>query len=197
MGKIPILIITIAIVTPWFWFSPVPKDLFNFDPKNDIQVSRNTVGWKRGKILKGPLDKIFLNWPEELFNKKLEVVMENLDIGNYFFAGHPRERVGVKEVQKFFIFQFLLFVLGFFNGKIGRYKNFLFFYTLAILFFTFIFEWRLYYQTLFFAPPMILIMALGLEKVLSWKKMGKLVFFSFTAAEFLLFWSLFTKGFLK
>ncbi|OGM34660.1 hypothetical protein A3D01_06495 [Candidatus Woesebacteria bacterium RIFCSPHIGHO2_02_FULL_39_13] len=196
VGKIPIFIIAIAIITPWFWFIPVPENLFNLDLKKDIQTSRDMVGWERGKIQKGPLDKFFLNWPEVIFNGRLEVVMENLDIGNYFFAGHPRERVGVKEVQKFFFFQFLLFVIGFFNGRIVKYKKFMFFYTLTALFFTFIFKWRLYDQTLVFAPIMILVMALGLEKVLSWKTPRKLLFFGFALGEFLLFRSLLMKGFL-
>lgn len=198
MGKIPIFVITIAIaiITPWFWFLPYPKNLFNLDLKKDIQTSRDMVGWERGKIQKGSLDKIFLNWPEEVFNGRMEVVMENLDIGNYFFAGHPRERVGVKEVQKFFFFQFILFVLGFLNGRIVKYKKFLFFYTLTVFLFTFIFKWVSYNQTLVFAPVMILIMALGFEKVLFWKPPVKLLFFSFAMSEFLLFWSLFMKGFL-
>ena len=97
---------------------------------------------------------------------------------------------------KFFFFQFLLFVIGFFNGRIVKYKKFMFFYTLTALFFTFIFKWRLYDQTLVFAPIMILVMALGLEKVLSWKTPRKLLFFGFALGEFLLFRSLLMKGFL-
>ena len=49
--------------------------------------------------------------------------MESMDIGNYFFAGHPRERVGVKEQQKFFFFQFILLIVGFTSPNLKKYKK--------------------------------------------------------------------------
>lgn len=44
-----------------------------------------------------------------VYEKKL---FENLDFGNYFFQGHPRERGGVKEIPKFYISMLPLLILG-------------------------------------------------------------------------------------
>ena len=96
--------------------------------------------------------------------------MENLDIGNYFFAGHPRERVGIVEKQKFFFFQFVLLLIGFTNKKIKKYKKFLVLYSLTALLAVFIFKWRTFEETVFLTIPFIVVMALGLQKIFSWRK---------------------------
>lgn len=41
--------------------------------------------------------------------------VEAIDPNLYFFANHPRERVGIPEFEKFFFFFLPFFVLGFFN----------------------------------------------------------------------------------
>ena len=118
---------------------------------------------------------------------RLAIVMENLDLGNYFFAGHPRERVGIEEKQKFFVFQFILFVIGFTNAEIRKYKKFLFCVSGALLIAVFLFKWRTFDQTIFASIPLILIMALGFRKVLSWSKKWQLALVVFSLVEIVLF----------
>jgi len=95
-------------------------------------------------------------------------LLENIDIGNYFFAGHPRERVGVEERQKFFFFEFILFLIGLTSPNLKKYGRFLIIYSLIALLAVFIFRWRTFEQTLPLAVPLIVVIALGLEKTYQW-----------------------------
>jgi len=54
----------------------------------------------------------FSNKLIESYRYREKLVFENLDIGNYFFQGHPRERWGVEEIQKLYLAVFPLFLLG-------------------------------------------------------------------------------------
>jgi len=191
------LIIVIIILTPWFWLFKLPKDFFKLDVKQDIKDARLKVEWERGKILNNSTNVLFSNWPKKIVSQRLGIVLENLDISNYFFSGHPRERVGVEEVQKFFFFELLLFIIGFTNSNIKKYKKFLIVYSAISLLFVFLFKWRSYYQTLPLSVPFIIIMALGLEKVLKWSKKCLAIFVSLAFFEILFFCILNTKLFIR
>ena len=192
-----IWIILTLLFTPWLWSLPVPKDLFRTNFREDIQESRTNVIWKRGKIAPSPLTVYFVNWPREAVNQRLSVVMENLDIGNYFFAGHPRERVGVEERQKFFFFQFLLFIIGFTSPHLNKYKKFLVVYSGLALLAVFIFEWRSFTQTLPLAVPFIVLMALGGRQIMTWQKKWRILFLSLAFLEVLAFGAFYIKGALR
>ena len=181
------LILIILLLTPWFWFMKLPKDFFDMNLKQDIKEARLIVETERGKIPVNTTNVFFSNWPMKLISQRLDIVLENLDIGNYFFSGHPRERVGIEEKQKFFFFQFILLIIGFFNMKIRKYKKFLGIYSVISLVFVFIFKWRSFYQTIPLSIPFIIVMALGLEKVLKWPKKWLFVFSSLTFFEILFF----------
>ena len=192
-----IWIIITAILTPWLWSLPVPKDMFRINFREDIQQSRQNVVWKRGKVTPLPLTVFFLNWPRELANQRLSVVMENLDIGNYFFTGHPRERVGVEERQKFFFFQFLLFIIGFTSPYLNKYKKFLVVYSGLALLAVFIFKWRSFEQTLPLAVPFIVLMALGLRQIIIRQKKWRILLISLAFLEVLAFGIFYIKGILR
>ena len=192
-----IWIIVILLLTPWLWSFSIPKDMFVINLREDIQESRTNVVWKRGKVTPSPLTVYFLNWPREVVNQRLSVVMENLDIGNYFFAGHPRERVGVEERQKFFFFQFLLFIVGFTSPYLNKYKKFLVVYSGLVLLAVFIFKWRSFTETLPLAPPFIVLMALGLRQIITWQKKWRIIFLSFAFLEILAFGVFYIKGILR
>jgi len=58
--------------------------------------------------------KIFVNKLTVSFQEKLDTLSDGLDWGMYFFNGHPRERWGVEETQKFFATTLIFIVIGFF-----------------------------------------------------------------------------------
>ena len=192
-----IWVILTLLFTPWLWSLPVPKDLFRTNFREDVQEAKMNVTWKRGKVTPSDLTVFFLNWPKEVVNQRLSVVLENLDIGNYFFAGHPRERVGVEERQKFFFFQFLLFIVGFTSPQLGKYKKFLIVYSGLALLAVFIFEWRSFTQTLPLAVPFIVLMALGLKEVIAWPKKWRILFISLAFLEVLAFGIFYLKRILR
>lgn len=165
MFKMIFWILIIIILTPWFWIAPLPKNLFNFNLAKDVTEVKIEADWERGKISPSNFNRFFLNWPIKVVSERVGVVMENLDIGNYFFVGHPRERVGVVEKQKFFFFEFLLLVVGFTSKELRKYKKFLIIYSLTALLLVFLFKWRDFHQTVFLSLPFIVLMALGLKKI--------------------------------
>jgi len=191
------LIIVIFLLTPWFWFMKFPKNLFYIDLKKDIKEARMVVEWERGKISNKTTNVLFSNWPLKLISQRLEIVLENLDVGNYFFSGHPRERVGIIEIQKFFFFELILFIIGFTNSNIKKYKKFLIPYSAGALLFVFLFKWRSYYQTLPLSVPFVVVMALGLEKVLKWPKGWIYIFAGMSFFEIMFFCVLNFRLFIK
>ena len=54
-----------------------------------------------------------------VLNRVKSNFFEAIDINNYFFAGHPRERVGVDETEKLSFVLLPFFLIGFFTN----YKN--------------------------------------------------------------------------
>lgn len=191
------LIFIILLITPWFWSLKFPSDLFKINLRGDIKEARLMVEWERGKIPIKFSNVLFSNWPMKIISQRLDIVLENLDIGNYFFSGHPRERVGVEERQKFFFFELILLIVGFTNSNIKKYKKLLIIYSITSLLFVFIFKWRSFYQTLPLSVPFIILMALSLEKVLKWPKKWLIIFGSTALFEILFFCILNFKLFIK
>lgn len=97
---------------------------------------------------------------------------ENLDPNLYFFANHPRERVGIKEFEKFPYFLLPLFIVGIFSLILSRkYIFFLTFFLLPLTILSFIGNKNLYGPFLLF-PFIVTTMANGLE--ISYQKTKKL-----------------------
>lgn len=186
-----------VVLTPWFWFLSPPKNFFNSELKKDVQEARDEVIWERGEVGNSSTDKLFSNWPVVFIRRRLVIVMENLDIGNYFFAGHPRARIGVEERQKFFLFQFLLFLIGFLNQKIKKYARFLLSYSLIILLADLIFKWRGYDETILFSTPFLILIPLGMEKISHWPKKFLVSFITLAFLEMTAFIIFFSQGLLK
>jgi hypothetical protein len=63
-----------------------------------------------GKFSK--LSKVFSNKYVESFRTREDLLFQNLDFGNYFFAGHPRERLGIMEIQKLYAISIIFIVFG-------------------------------------------------------------------------------------
>lgn len=182
-----------VILTPWFWFLRLPKNFLNTDIKNDVADARLVVIWERGKVGNSLAGKLFSNWPVVFLRRRTAIVMENLDIGNYFFSGHPRARVGIEEKQKFFLFEFLLIMVGLISPSLKKYGKFLIYYCLVILLADFIFKWRGHNETILFSVPFLLLVSLGMERVSHWPKKYLILFTGFSLMEmsaFLIFNSL-------
>jgi len=83
------------------------------------------------------LSGIYSNKYVQSFRTSEDLLFQNLDFGNYFFAGHPRERLGVKEIQKLYAATLILIFFGL--TKIRKYLRiflisfFLFAISLSVL----------------------------------------------------------------
>ena len=76
---------------------------------------RQTVELQRRIADQGGLKvpkQIFVNKFVESYKYREGLLFENLDFGNYFFSGHPRERGGVTEILKFWLAFLPLSVIG-------------------------------------------------------------------------------------
>jgi len=190
-------IIFTFIITPWFWFWTPPKFFLNTNFKKDVEEARLEVIWERGEVGNSLAGKLFSNWPLIFIRRRMAIVMENLDIGNYFFAGHPRARLGVEEKQKFFFFQFLLFLIGFTSLRVRKYAKFLLTYLLGILLADFLFKWRGFKETILFSVPFLILIALGMEQITHWQKKYLIPFISLAIGEMTGFLFFLSQGLLK
>lgn len=76
---------------------------------------RNRVNYERESAFKSGF-----RFPTVLFSNKViegvrsreEIIFDNLDFGNYLFGGHPRQRWGIEEIQKFYAVFLPLFLVG-------------------------------------------------------------------------------------
>lgn len=57
--------------------------------------------------------RIFSNKYIASYRYRESFIFENLDFGNFFFRGYPRERWGVEEIQKLYLVMLPLLILGF------------------------------------------------------------------------------------
>lgn len=161
--KLFILVLIIGMSTPWYWQFTLPQNIFKIEIREDIQKARQNVEWLRSKAVNNKFKVLFINWPTLFMQERLGVMFESLDIGNYFFAGHPRERVGVHEGQKFFFFQFIILLFGIFSKEIKTYFKILIITFFINLILIFLFKWRDFNQTILTSLPLIFTMVLGLK----------------------------------
>lgn len=110
-------VVLLLVVNPWFWdlrrgFRPVLnfssfETIFKLTPEDILQI--NT---RRSYYPNQLLGKIFENKLVFYLDKYEENFFQGLDLNFYFFANHPRERVGVVEKEIFFWFWLPLFLVG-------------------------------------------------------------------------------------
>jgi hypothetical protein len=72
----------------------IPKDI-----KGQVDQERALAG----NLGIGGFSRAFSNKYIASYRYGEKILFENLDFGNYFFSGHPRERWGVEETQKIFV----------------------------------------------------------------------------------------------
>lgn len=100
VGKILVLSICIFLLSIFF----IPENL------------RQTVDEERAAVVTTetvfPI-RIFSNKYIASYRYRESFIFENLDFGNFFFRGYPRERWGVEEIQKLYLVMLPLLILGF------------------------------------------------------------------------------------
>lgn len=131
-----------------------------------VNTQRNIVA--QGNV---PGSRIFINKVVENYRQDEKLIFENLDWGNYFFKGHPRERWGTEEVQKFFVILIPFFVIGLFYLE-KKTKTLIYFWTLLSLIVIFLFRADGPQFTFPLIFPISLITSLGIQNALV--KKGKI-----------------------
>jgi hypothetical protein len=109
------------------------------------------------------ISRIFVNKITENYRLRQQVLFTNLDFGNYFFAGHPRERGGIEENQKLLLFMLPFIVLGLF--KIGNKSKYLVTWAIISLFVLTFFNLQ-ESQTLILILPFVVLGSLGIAELL-------------------------------
>jgi hypothetical protein len=131
-----------------------------------LKEAAERVNAERGVVAKSfpsIVTKVFVNKYLENYRERNKILFENFDFGNLFFGGHPRERWGVEDEQKLFLFLFPFILIGFF--KIGRTQGkFIFSLWLSSLSFLYLFSFR-QSQTFILIIPYIILASLGILKV--------------------------------
>lgn len=125
--KIRILVILILLLAnPWFMglrqeFSSGLNfesfdTIFRINPE-DIQQINTRRSYYPNQIV----GKIFENKPGFFLDKYKENFFQGLDLNYYFFANHPRERIGIQEKEKIYWIWLPVFLIG----LIWSLKNFI------------------------------------------------------------------------
>jgi hypothetical protein len=102
---------------PFFIFSALLLSLaliFNFfkSLQNLGQFEIQLLQTRRSFYSSAFLGRLFENKVTYSVNRVSQNVFELLDINRYFFASHPRERVGIKEFSLFNFFLLPFFIFG-------------------------------------------------------------------------------------
>lgn len=105
------------------------------------------------------LSRIFINKLTENYRYRQDTFFTNLDIGNYFFVGHPRERAGLEEIQKLLLFMLPFIIFGIFEVKKEEAK-YLIFWTAVSLFVLTLFNLQ-GSQTLILCLPFVILTSIG------------------------------------
>ena len=86
--------------------------IFSFSDKLRTKVDAQRLNVS---LISPPIaTEIFVNKLTVSFQEKLNTLSDGLDWGMYFFNGHPREKWGVEETQKFFAATLIFIIIGFF-----------------------------------------------------------------------------------
>jgi hypothetical protein len=105
----------------------------------------------------------------ESFRYHEKLLFENLDLGNYFFKGHPRERGGVEETQKLLISFLPLIAIGLFKIKKEKLAFLFGWWFLSNTILTF-FEVRNPSLTLILLPPITVVLGYGVAYLVAKKR---------------------------
>lgn len=130
------------------------------------------------------VSRVFINKVTENYRLRQQILFTNIDFGNYFFAGHPRERGGIEETQKLLLFILPFIISGLF--KIGNKEGKpLVTWTVISLFVLTFFNWQ-GSQSLILILPFIFLTSLGILESLKTKNilLKGLVFLLFTFGLF-------------
>jgi len=163
--KIRILAILILLLANPFFMDL--RQGFNLDgfrtifrlSSQDIQE----INTRRSYYPNQTLGKIFENKPGFFLNRYKENFFQGLDLNYYFFANHPRERVGLQEKEKIYWIWLPVFFIGFFWSlkKSILLPNFIFLVILSVAgFFT-----RIDNFNLFLVPFFLWNIFYGLKKL--------------------------------
>jgi hypothetical protein len=111
-----------------FYFQEKPQFIFKL---NDLEIY--TINERRSYYPNNFLGRLLENKPVYIFSKWQKNIFESLDINNYFFASHPRERLGVFEYKKLPPIYLPVFLLGLFQ-LIKRKYFFIIWYSIGNVF---------------------------------------------------------------
>lgn len=78
------------------------------ETKTRVDIEREWAS--TGKFKK--VSSLFSNKYVQSFRVSEDLLFQNLDFGNYFFAGHPRERPGMVEIQKLYAVSVIFIIFG-------------------------------------------------------------------------------------
>lgn len=101
--KIGVLLIVISIIIFITSVIAVPKYT-----NVEVDSQRTYASLTKFKSLSTAFSNKFI----ESYRVRESLLFQNLDFGNHFFSGHPRQRVGVKEIPKFYISLLPLLIIG-------------------------------------------------------------------------------------
>jgi hypothetical protein len=176
-----ILLVLICIIIP-------SKDLVT-----SVNDQRLIVASNSPKII----SRVFINKITENYRLRQQILFTNIDFGNYFFTGHPRERGGVEETQKLLLFTLPFIILGLLKIG-GKESKPLITWTIVSLFVLTFFNWQ-GSQCLILILPFIILTSLGILELLKTKnKLLKgfvFLLFAFGFFESLYFYNLYFSGY--
>ena len=104
----------------------VSIQIINFEPINLTELSNDEVRVRDERLSIYPTELLQIGYyldakPEVLVTRKIiNGVIRQFDPNIYFFAGHPRERIGVAEFEKFPYILLPVFLVGVYKALKGR-----------------------------------------------------------------------------
>lgn len=104
-------------LSPWLWntlrrpISISSYPIWRLDETEIDQINYYRITYK-GNYWSELLGKISLNKAEKVWGHLGSNLFTYLDINYYFFANHPRERVGVVEIQRLPFWSLPIFLIG-------------------------------------------------------------------------------------
>jgi hypothetical protein len=117
-----ILVSLFFVVLLFQWETTVVRDLVSLNNDEQRLQQQRLKEYPPVKISLGgktlwiPIAHWFEGRRESIaFSRIKQNLFEDLDLNLYFFAGHPRERIGFKEFEKFSYVLLPFFILGIFN----------------------------------------------------------------------------------
>lgn len=103
------------------YINPTEEYLLN---ARRVQMSNIRLGFAEFQINPN-LGKFLQSRQAFMIYKFQENLFRSLDVNEYFFAGHPRERAGIREFEKFNFIFLPFYILGLYVAIIGRYSKLL------------------------------------------------------------------------